>query len=95
MKRTKELRILDLFANGYRINRLEAIHSGDTCLNSTVSRLENKYQLSFSRKNERLPSTHGGTVTYTRYWLEGDHLELARSIVQRNKQPPPATRSAN
>lgn len=88
-KHTKEIRMLALFVDGFKLNRIEAIPHGDTCLNSTVSKLESKHQLHFSRRNEKRRNAHGMDSTFTRYWLEGENLELARCIVQRARLPQP------
>ena len=62
-------RILRLFLNGTRLNRLEAVRLGDTCLNSTVAALEGRGVV-IDRVEETVAGWRGQPTRLKRYWLE-------------------------
>lgn len=69
------------FANGARLNRFEAERLADHILNTTISCLQSRHGITFSRKREKVPNRFGGLTSVNRYWLEGESLERARRIV--------------
>jgi hypothetical protein len=77
---TKLDRILAILANGRSLNRFEAERIDDHCLHSTISTLQGKHGLYFTREMEKVPNFLGEQTSVMRYWLEGDQLQLAREI---------------
>ena len=76
-------RMLELFAKGYRLNTFKAKELGDTCLHTTISSLQTKHGIHFSREWETLPGRFG-PARVRRYWLDSDDLRKAREIVKKN-----------
>lgn len=85
MKRSKEISILEVLADGGSLNRLQAIRHGDTSLNSTISNLKSKHNLNFIKVSEMLDNAHGGKTRYIRYSLQGEDLDHARNIIRRHR----------
>lgn len=79
----KELRMLALFAAGHSLNRFQAEKYGDHVLPTTVSDLQKRFELEFSRASEKVPTSYGKPTKATRYWLEGEHLDRARRALKR------------
>lgn len=72
--------MLRRFAAGRHFNRFQAERVGDHCLPTTISDLQKKYTLWFSRKLVKVPNSFGTETTVSEYWLEGESLERANSI---------------
>ena len=69
------------FASGKHFNRFDAEVVGDHCLPSTISDLQKRDGLTFSRKWEKVPNRFGTFTKVMRYWLEGDSLIRARQLM--------------
>lgn len=74
-------RMLRAFASGSRLQRFQAEMLGDHVLNSTVSDLQLRYGLYFSRKWTKVPNRFGKTTCVMSYWLEGKDLAGAKAIL--------------
>lgn len=74
-------RMLSLFSKGYRLNTFQARDHGDSCLHTTVSTLQSRHGIKFSRDWQSL-SGRFGPVRVRRYWLEGKSLEKAQRHVK-------------
>jgi hypothetical protein len=62
--------ILKLLYEGKSLNRFEAEHYNDHCLNSTISSIEN-YGIAINRTWESVPCLLGkSTIRVKRYWLD-------------------------
>lgn len=62
---------------------LEALNLyGDTCLHSTVSDLERRFGLVFTREPVIHTHRHGGTTTFARYTLAPGCRELAADLLK-------------
>ena len=83
MNLTKEIRMLEVLANCNGLTRLDALQHSDSCLNTTVSKLSSKYQLTFEKTKVEIPNRFGGNTKFLRYGLSGEQRELALSIVKR------------
>jgi hypothetical protein len=81
LKPTKQRAMLERFASGERFHRFEAERVGDHCLPSTVSEIETKYQISFSREWVAVRNRFGTSTRVVRYGLENESLAKARAIV--------------
>lgn len=69
---SKLANILKVFYRGQSLNRFEAEHHHDHCLNTTVSILQNGYGIQIDRKRERVPCLNRRAWTsVNRYWLSG------------------------
>ena len=68
------------FANGDAYHRFTAESIGDHCLPTTISDLQKRHQISFSRRMIKVPNRFGGMTCVKLYWLEGDHLERAKKL---------------
>lgn len=68
------------FAKGKKYHRFSAEIVGDHCLPSTISDLQKKHGIYFSRKTVRVPNRFGSETAVSLYWLEGDSLQRARRI---------------
>jgi hypothetical protein len=67
---TKTTSILKLLYEGKSLNRFEAEHFNDHCLNSTISSIE-RYGIVINRTWELVPCLDGNaTVKVKRYWLD-------------------------
>ncbi len=74
-------RMLVLFANGRSLNTFQAKEEGDTCLHTTVSDLQARHGIRFSRQWEEVPNRFGTKTRVLRYWLQGQDLQRACQIV--------------
>jgi hypothetical protein len=69
-KTTKLATILRLFISGKSLNRFDAEHHHDHCLNTTISTLQNGHGIQLDRERESVPCLGGmATVSVNRYWL--------------------------
>lgn len=55
---------------------------GDTCLHSTVSDLERRFGLVFTREPVTHPHQHGGTTVFARYTLAPECRGLAAKLLK-------------
>jgi len=55
---------------------------GDTCLHSTISDLERRFGLVFTREPVTHPHRHGGTAEFKRYTLAPECRELAADLLK-------------
>lgn len=78
---TKIATILSLLLDGYSINRFEVEHVGDHCLHSTISSLANEYQLTITRKPEKVPNRFGSMTRVIRYSLPDWERDNARQVM--------------
>lgn len=74
-------RMLSVFASGQRLHRFTAEKIADHCLPTTISDLQARYSLSFSRDWLTVPNRFGSETRVRVYWLEGDNLERAQAII--------------
>jgi len=72
--------MLRLFADGERLHRFQAERIGDHCLPTSVSDLQIKHLIKFSRERVKVPNRFGSGTSVCEYWLEGDQLQKAREI---------------
>lgn len=72
-------RILRELARGRSLNTFEAQDLGDTCLNSTVDRLQH-YGLRIHREQEAIRGRFGVALV-CRYSLPADQLETAQRLL--------------
>jgi len=68
------------FAKGKRYNRFSAERAGDHCLPTTISDLQRKHGIYFSRRFIKVPNRFYSETRVNLYWLEGDSLIKAREI---------------
>ena len=83
-KTTKLATILGLLVSGRSLNRFEAEHHHDHCLNSTISTLQNGHDITIEREREKVPCLNGtATVSVSRYWLntKPDNIKRARDLL--------------
>ena len=86
MPLSKEIRILEVLAQHPQgLTKLEAIQHGDTCINTTISKLQSKHRLAFDRTTDLIHDRFGGKTKFVRYRLSGEQRELALSIVKRER----------
>lgn len=79
-KATKLENILRQLVNGKSLNRFEAEHQHDHCLNSTISTLQNGHGIIIDREREVVPCLNGtATVSVNRYWLNNEPENLKRA----------------
>jgi hypothetical protein len=84
LKSTKLATILRLLVNGQSLNRFDAEHHHDHCLNSTISALQNGHGITIERERESVPCLGGmATVSVNRYWLntQPDNVKQARDLL--------------
>ncbi len=74
-------RMLSVFASGQRLHRFTAEKIADHCLPTTISDLQARHSLSFSRDWLSVPNRFGTETRVRVYWLEGDNLERAQAII--------------
>jgi hypothetical protein len=81
-KNTKEYRAGLAFLNGARMTRSDAWNLiGDSCLNTTVSTLQNKHGIRIDREWIDAPTRYGETTQIKRYWLaESSRTRLIESL---------------
>ena len=85
-KSTKLATILAVLVSGRSLNRFEAEHHNDHCLNSTISALQNTHAIEVERERESVPCLGGmATVSVNRYWLntKPDNVKRARDLLAR------------
>ena len=83
--KTKNHAMITAFiAAGLRgLNRFQAYREHhDSVLNSTISVLQRKYFVYFSRELESVPNFTGGTTRVMRYWLDDENMEKAIKAIQ-------------
>lgn len=74
--------MLERFVKSQALNRFSAERVGDHCLPTTISGLQIRYGLKFSREWTKVPNRFGTVTSVMSYWLEGaDQLERASAIV--------------
>ena len=81
---TKVETILRQLVNGKSLNRFEAEHHHDHCLNTTISTLQNGRGIIIDRKRENVPCLEGTrTCSVNRYWLntKADNVMRARALL--------------
>jgi len=78
---SKTMRILAHLLTGASLNRFEAEPLGDHCLNSTISVLANRYDLTFQRKPEKVPNRWGKPCRVIRYSLTVNDLVCANAVL--------------
>ena len=64
-------------------NRFEAerqLH--DHCLHTTVSTLQNKYDIEIEREFESVPGYQGFEARVCRYWIAPEHVDTALKLVK-------------
>ncbi|MFM1765893.1 MAG: hypothetical protein RIU71_1656 [Pseudomonadota bacterium] len=84
LKSTKLANILRQLVTGQTLNRFEAEHHHDHCLNSTVSALQNGHGIAIERERESVPCLGGvATVSVNRYWLntKPENIKRARDLL--------------
>lgn len=83
-KTTKLATILGLLVRGISLNRFEAEHHHDHCLNSTISALQNRHRIVIDCERETVPCLSGAaSVSVNRYWLntKPDNIKRARDLL--------------
>lgn len=83
-KTTKLASILGLLVSGRSLNRFEAEHHHDHCLNTTISTLQNGHGIVIDRERETVPCLRGAaSVSVNRYWLNTcpDNIQRARVLL--------------
>ncbi len=76
--------ILKLLYEGKSLNRFEAEHYNDHCLNSTISTIE-RYGISINRNWESVPCINGkSTIKVKRYWIDAspENIKIAQQKLQ-------------
>jgi len=71
------------FAQGKRLHRFSAERLMDHCLPTTVSDLQRKYSITFSREWVEVPNRFKRPTRVKLYYLVGEHLHKAQAIVSR------------
>ena len=82
---TKIARVLAYLISGASLNRFEAEHMGDHCLNSTIATLANRHGLLIRRKPEKVPNRWGKPCTVIRYSLPVEERGQANEVLARLK----------
>jgi hypothetical protein len=83
-KTTKLASILGLLVSGRSLNRFEAEHHHDHCLNTTISTLQNGHGIVIDRERETVPCMRGAaSVSVNRYWLntKPDNTQRAHDLL--------------
>jgi hypothetical protein len=83
-KTTKLATILGLLVSGRSLNKFEAEHHHDHCLNTTISTLQNRHGIQIERERETVPCLKGvASTNVSRYWLntEPDNIKRARDLL--------------
>jgi len=83
---TKEGRIFRILVErgATGLDSFEAARYGDRHLHSTVSALQRKHGLTIQRVFKEVPGWQGIKTRICVYWLEGDDLERAERILERD-----------
>jgi hypothetical protein len=80
-KTTKMATILGLLVSGLSLNKFEAEHHHDHCLNTTISTLQNGHGIQIDRERESVPCLSGmATVNVSRYWLNTKYDNIERAL---------------
>ncbi len=82
----KLITMLKAFAGGQKLHRFQAERLGDHCLHTTVSDLQIKHQITFSREWTKVPNRFRSITHVKNYWLDGENLERARVILGISKE---------
>lgn len=77
--------ILAALVRGEKLHRFDAFKYHDTCLNSTVSTLQNNHGIPISRKGITV-IRHGNKVAVKLYWLPPTSLGRANEVLARMRQ---------
>lgn len=78
---TKTELCLRTMINKGKINTHDAHASyGDTCLHTTISGIQKRYNIHFNREYKKLPR-HRSSRSYAHYWLEGENLIRAKKLL--------------
>lgn len=77
----KEESMLIHFAQGKRLHRFSAERLADHCLPTTVSDLQRKYSITFSRVWVEVQNRFNRPTRVKLYFLEGENLSKAQGIV--------------
>lgn len=83
-KATKLENILRQLVNGKSLNRFEAEHHHDHCLNTTISTLQNGHGIIIDRERETVPCLDGAASTsVNRYWLntKPENIKHAQNLL--------------
>lgn len=83
-KKTKLETILILLVSGRSLNRFDAEHHHDHCLNTTISTLQNGHGIVIDRERETVPCLSGtASVIVSRYWIntKPDNIKRARDLL--------------
>ena len=83
-KATKLEIILRQLVHGKSLNRFEAEHHHDHCLNSTISTLQNGHGIIIDREREKVLCLDGAaTPSVNRYWLntKPENIKLAQTLL--------------
>ncbi len=84
-KSTKLGNILRQLVNRKSLNRFEAEHHHDHCLNTTISTLQNGHGIIIDRERETIPCLNGAaTVSVNRYWLNTEPENTKRAQILLN-----------
>lgn len=83
----KEESMLIHFAQGKRLHRFSAERLADHCLPSTVSSLQRKHSIRFSREWVEVQNRFKKPTRVKLYFLQGEHLHKAQAIVSRRAKP--------
>jgi hypothetical protein len=84
-KITKIERVLQAFANGKSLHRFEAFHLRDTCLHSTVSTLQQKYGMAFT-KRRIIVTRQNDDVSVMEYLLCPSSYDAAIRVLEHMRQ---------
>ena len=79
----KEESMLIHFAQGKRLHRFSAERLADHCLPTTVSDLQRKHSITFSREWIEVQNRFNRPTRVKLYFLEGENLSKAQRIVYR------------
>jgi hypothetical protein len=75
-----EIRVFDAFINGDSFNHFEAEKiSNYHCLHTTVTTMEQKYNIAISCKFETVPGYMGNPTSVCRYWIDIKERERIKS----------------
>lgn len=79
----KEESMLIHFAQGKRLHRFSAERLADHCLPTTISDLQRKHSISFSREWVEVQNRFNRPTRVKLYYLQGENLRKALEIVSR------------
>jgi hypothetical protein len=74
-------RMLSVFASGTSLNTFQAKEIADTCLHTTISDLQARHGITFSRQWETVTNRYGTKTRVLRYRLVDANLERAQTII--------------